>query len=65
MRAVSIRGSIRPDGSPARVVDHPDLRAVIVVSGEETHPTPGFERLEDETFLLVDKDQGVALSSFG
>lgn len=52
------RGSMRPDGAtPA--VDHPELRAVIVLSGEGAVTPEGFQRIPERSALLSNMKHGV------
>ncbi len=58
------RPSIRPGQSEAPSVDHEDLRAVLVRSGVDEGPPDAFQKLDDNSFLLVTKDHKVEFSPF-
>jgi hypothetical protein len=59
------RNSIQPseDGEPVGV-NHDDLRAILVRScGAESEPPAGFQRLDDNSYLLVPKTQDLRFAS--
>ncbi|MCP4679506.1 MAG: hypothetical protein GY854_29250 [Deltaproteobacteria bacterium] len=59
------RPSIRPGQNETPRVDHKDLRAVLVRSGVDEGPPDAFQKLDDNSFLLVTKDHKIEFSPFG
>ncbi|MCP4599131.1 MAG: hypothetical protein GY847_01095 [Proteobacteria bacterium] len=58
------RKSLRPGQTEASRIDHEDLRAVLVKSGSLEGPSNGFQRLNDDSFLMVTNTHGVEFSPF-
>jgi hypothetical protein len=58
------RRSIIPGEDPSQRVDHEDLRAVLVRSGPFEEPPASFQRLNENSFLMITKNHGVEFSPF-
>jgi glutamine amidotransferase len=59
------RTSVRPGDTNAPQVDHEDVKAVLVCSCETGADTSCYTKLDDNTVLLVSKNQEIATRVFG